>query len=118
MLSLEKPIVVDGITVCRDTANASHFWYLPGRVALAHRTDGAPALSLLTYRPKEAGGVAKGGGFMMFESTLELPKATLSKIESRVSAEPGVVLPVTISPPPFENGTVLPKMVQNCVPPV
>ena len=60
MLSLEKPMVVDGITVYRDHADASRFWYLPGRVALAHRSDGAPALSLLTYRPKE--GPSGGGG--------------------------------------------------------
>ena len=59
-------VVVDGISVFRDHADKSRFWYLPGRVALAHRTDGAPALSLLTYRPADAGGVQTGGGFMMF----------------------------------------------------
>ncbi len=106
MLSLDKPFVVDGITVYRDHADPSRFWYLPGRVSLAHRTDGAPALSLLTYRPAQAGGAAKGGGFMMFESTLELPRSTLSKIEARVSSEAGVVLPISLATPPFENGTV------------
>lgn len=106
MLSLEKPLVVDGITVYRDHADKSRFWYLPGRVALARRTDGAPSLSLLTYRPAKPGEAQRGGGFMMFESTLELPPSTLSKIEARVSAEPGVQLPISLSPPPFENGAV------------
>src|SRR4051812_17442575 len=106
MLSLEKPLVIDGITVYRDHADPSRFWYLPGRVSLGKRSDGGPAVSLITYRAAAAAGVAQGGGYMLFEATLELPRSTMSKIESRVSAEPGVVLPVSIAPPPFENGSV------------
>ena len=37
MLSLEKPLSIDGITVFRDHADKSHFWYLPGPVTLAPR---------------------------------------------------------------------------------
>ena len=43
---------------------------------------------------------------MMFESTLELSDKQRQKIVSRVMAEPGVILPVSLHPPPFDNGAV------------
>ncbi len=106
MLSLDRPITVDGLSVYRDHADPSRFWYLPGTVSLARRQDGQPALTLLVFRPADEGGPGEGGGFMMFETTLELSDKQRQKIESRVMAEPGVIPPVSLNPPPFENGSV------------
>ena len=55
MLSLDRPITVDGITVYRDHADPSRFWYLPGTVSLAGaRTDSPPSPCSSTGPPTRA----------------------------------------------------------------
>ncbi|MGH8082830.1 MAG: hypothetical protein ACREP7_19790, partial [Lysobacter sp.] len=107
MLSLEKPITIDGITVFRDHADKSQFWYLPGPVALATRdSDKRKEFSFLKYRVADASAADKGGGFVMFVTTLQLPSSMESKIIGRLNAEPGVQLPVRLTCATFEEGSV------------
>lgn len=107
MLSLEKPFTIDGISVFRDHADPNTFWYLPGPVDLARRdTDGRLAFSCLKYKSATPGGGVKGGGFLMFESTLKLPDRLEQRILARVQAEPGVTGQVRLTAAAFEEGSV------------
>lgn len=105
MLSLERPLTVDGLTVFRDHADPNQFWYLPGPVALARRPGGEQAFSLIKYRPAVADGGVKGGGFAMIETTLQLEDRLRSRILATVLGQPGVTTPV-LAAVPFEQGTV------------
>lgn len=107
MLSLEKPITIDGITVFRDHADPNQFWYLPGPIDLARRgADDRLAFSFMKYKAAVADAGIKGGGFLTFESTLKLPESTAARLAGRLQAEPGVSQPVRLSAATFEEGTV------------
>jgi len=105
MLSLEKPLSFDGITVFRDHADRDQFWYLPGPVSLGRRPDRRAAFSFIKYKPAVAGGGVKGGGFAMFETSLKLSDQATTRILSAVMTEPGVTTP-RLSPVLFETGSV------------
>jgi hypothetical protein len=106
VLSLEKPLSIDGVAVFRDHADPNQFWYLPGPVALARKpqTERA-AFSFIKYKPAVAGAGLTGGGFAMFETSLRLPDALATRIRATVLSEPGVTQP-RLSPVLFETGTV------------
>lgn len=107
MLSLEKPFTIDGISVFRDHADPNTFWYLPGPVDLARReADNRVAFSCLKYKAAAPGGGEKGGGFLMFESTLKLPDRLEQRILARVQGEPGVTGQARLAAAPFEEGSV------------
>ena len=106
MLSLERMLTVDDVTVFRDHADPNQFWYLPGPVTLATRPgSNQPAFSFLKYKPAVADGGVKGGGFAMLETVLEMTPQRLNRIRAAVSSEPGVTQP-TLASVPFETGTV------------
>jgi len=75
LLSAPRSITVDGVTVFPDHADPNQFWYLPGPVSLAHRTDGQAVFTLIKYKPAAVEGGAKGGGFVMFATSLRGLKA-------------------------------------------
>jgi hypothetical protein len=107
MLTLDRPITIDGISVFRDHADPNQFWYLPGPVDLARReADDRAAFSFLKYKVATPGGGDQGGGFLMVESTLKLPADLQQRIVGRVQAEPGVTAPVRLAAAPFEEGSV------------
>jgi hypothetical protein len=106
MLSLDKPLNVDGITVFRDHADTNRFWYLSGPVQLARRPDSnRAAFSFIKYKPAVAGAGVEGGGFAMFETTLALTDGQKNRILGAVLTEPGVSQP-RLAPVTFETGSV------------
>ncbi len=106
MLSLERALTIDGISVFRDHADPNQFWYLPGPVQLARRPgSNTPAFSFIKFKPAVAGGGVKGGGFAMLETTIALPEKSRNKIVSALSAEPGVTQ-AALAAVPFESGSV------------
>jgi len=106
MLSLERALTIDGISVFRDHADPNQFWYLPGPVTLARREgSNEPALSFIKFKDTGGDGDTRGGGFAMLETTLALSDTRRSRILGGLAAEPGVTSPVLASVP-FETGTV------------
>ena len=106
MLSLERALTIDGISVFRDYADPNQFWYLPGPVQLARRPgSNTPAFSFIKFRPVVGDGGIKGGGFAMLETTIGLTSQMRNKILSAVSAEAGVTQ-AALAAVPFESGTV------------
>jgi hypothetical protein len=106
MLSLERALTIDGISVFRDHADPNQFWYLPGPVRLARREGtNQPAISFMKYKPAVADGGVKGGGFAMLETTIDLPDNKRNRILSAIMAEPGATSP-NLAAVPFETGTV------------
>lgn len=106
MLSLERALTIDGLSVFRDHADPNQFWYLPGPVTLARREgDNQPAFSFIKYKPAVAEGGVKGGGFAMIETTLELSTSRRAKILAALMSEAGATSPLLASAP-FESGTV------------
>ena len=107
MLSLEKPLTIDGLTVFRDHADPNQFWYLPGPVSLARCAgENLAEFTFLKYKAASVDVARKGGGFVTFKASLRLNPSTESRIVSRLSAEPGVTPPVRLAAVPFEEGTV------------
>ena len=108
MLSLEKPLTIDGLTVFRDHADPNQFWYLPGPVSLARRSDNEDLaeFTFLKYKPATVDVAKKGGGFVMFKATLKLTRQLESRIIGRLNAESGVTPPVRLAAAPFEEGSV------------
>lgn len=100
-----KTLTVDGITVYADHADPNQFWYLPGPVAMGRRRqDDKAALTFIKFKPAAVGDGSRGGGFLMFESTLELPRDLENRIRSRLSGiAPGIP---RLSAAPFDEGTV------------
>jgi hypothetical protein len=93
------------VDVFADHADPNQFWYLPGPVSLARRTeDGEPAFTLIKYKPAAVAGGAKGGGFLMFEVHLQLDP----DLERKILAQMGKFAPSApkLSPVPFDEGTV------------
>ncbi|MET8161529.1 hypothetical protein ABZT47_34665 [Sphaerisporangium sp. NPDC005289] len=97
-------LVIDGVTVFRDHADPSLFWYLPAPVRLSERPgDDEPAFTLVVYKPAAVAGGAKGGGFLMFEVDLRLDEDVRRRILGelrRFAPEP------VLSPVPFDDGEV------------
>jgi hypothetical protein len=107
MLSLDRSITIDGVSVFRDHADPSQFWYLPGPVDLARRgADQSAAFTFLKYKAAVAGAGVKGGGFLTFESTLRLPRGVETRLAGRLASEPGAIPPVRLAAATFEEGTV------------
>lgn len=86
LLNSARTITVDGVTVYPDHADPNQFWYLPGPVSLAQRADGRPCFTFIKFKPAAVAGGAKGGGFVMFTTSLRLPPKTEQKILSKVGA--------------------------------
>src|SRR2546426_7379882 len=104
LLSAPRTITVDGIPVFPDHADPNQFWYLPGPVSLTRRTDGQSVFTFIKYKPAAVEGGAKGGGFVMFATSLKLDRATEGRVKARLSGiAPGD--PV-LSLVPFDTGTV------------
>jgi hypothetical protein len=104
LLSAPKTITVDDVTVFPDHADPNQFWYLPGPVSLAKRTDGQAVFTFIKYKPAAVESGVKGGGFVMFATQLKLDSATQNRILSRLSAiAPGTP---NLSLVPFDTGTV------------
>ncbi len=108
MLSLEKPLTIDGMSVFRDHADPNQFWYLPGPVSLARRANepNLAEFSMLKYKAASVDVAKKGGGFLMFKATLKLSPQQEARIIGRLNAEPGVTPPVRLAAAPFEEGAV------------
>ena len=87
LLSNARTITVDGITVFPDHADLNQFWYLPAPVSLSRRgADQSAQFTLILYKPAAVTAVARGGGFLMFETGLRVDKSTEQKILSRLSS--------------------------------
>ncbi|MBO4272043.1 hypothetical protein, partial [Microbispora triticiradicis] len=96
---------VDGVTVFRDHADPTQFWYLATQVALGRRPDGRPAFSFIKFRQEVADAGIEGGGFLMFEAVVQLPRRTRDTIMGRLA---GLVPDggARLAPAPVERGTV------------
>ena len=86
LLNSARTLTVDGVTIFPDHADPNQFWYLPGPVSLARRADGRPSFTFIKFKPAAVAGGAKGGGFVMFTTSLRLPRLTEQKILSRIGA--------------------------------
>ena len=99
--------VVDGVQVFHDHADPNVFWYLPAPVAIGTRPDGSPAFTLMIFKPAPVGQVTKGGGFLTFESVLTLDEDHRAAVLGGCRARAGdPARDVSLSPVPFDNGTV------------
>ncbi|MFP8781299.1 hypothetical protein [Hydrogenophaga sp. RWCD_12] len=105
MLQLDsRSISIEGVTVFRDHADASQFWYLPGPVTLSKRdADQRTQFTYLKY--KNRGGTARrGGGYLMIETRLrldpDLERRVLERLASISRGRP------RLAPVPFDDGTV------------
>ena len=105
MLQLDsRSISIEGVTVFRDHADASQFWYLPGPVTLARReADQRTQFTYLKYKNR-AGVARRGGGFLMIETQLkldaDLERRMLERLRSISRGQP------RLAPVPFDDGTV------------
>ncbi|WP_068167748.1 hypothetical protein [Hydrogenophaga taeniospiralis] len=105
MLQLDsRSISIEGVTVFRDHADASQFWYLPGPVTLARRdADQRTQFTYLKYKNR-AGTARRGGGFLMIETQLrldpDLERRVLERLASISRGRP------RLAPVPFDDGTV------------
>ena len=100
-----KTFTTDGITVFTDHADPLQFWYLPAPVSLAHRQpDDRVDFTFIKYKSAAANST-KGGGFLMFESSLHLPKAAESKIMGILSGMVSGGEP-RLTPAQFDEGKV------------
>ncbi|MFO5197479.1 hypothetical protein RCL06_24095, partial [Salmonella enterica subsp. enterica serovar Typhimurium] len=71
LLNSAKTITVDGVPVYPDNADPNQFWYLPSPVRIAVRDeDDRKAFTFIKYKPAVVEAGVKGGGFMMFETSL------------------------------------------------
>jgi hypothetical protein len=105
MLLLDsRSLTIEGVTVFRDHADLSQFWYLPGPVALARRSgDQRKAFTFLKYK-RAAGSATRGGGFLMFEVSLRLDPDTERRITERLASISRGRPRLTAVP--FDDGTV------------
>lgn len=104
LLNTARSITVDGVTVFPDHADPNQFWYLPGPVSLARRPGGQPAFTFIKYKPAAVAGGAKGGGFVMFGTSLRVNART----ESRILSQLGALAPGTpkLALAQFDSGNV------------
>lgn len=97
-------LTIEGITIFRDHAEKTQFWYLPGPVSLARRaSDNRPSLTFMKYK-RAAGTANRGGGFLTFEVALRLDSDLERRITERLASishgQP------RLSVVPFDDGTV------------
>ena len=95
--------VVEGVTVFSDHADPDLFWYLPAPVDLADKPDGSKAFSFIKYKDGARSGGARGGGFLMFETSLKVDETTQRAIRAALrsqSRDPQLQMV------PFDEGTV------------
>ncbi len=105
MLQLgSKTMTIEGITVFSDHADPNQFWYLPGPVSLARRSDGRANFQIIKFKTAvdEAGGA--GGGFLMFEACLTLDPNHERRILSRLRREAQGTPRLSVVP--FDEGSV------------
>lgn len=101
-----KTFTVDGITVFSDHADPNQFWYLPAPVGLETRDDGEPQFTLITYRPAVVQAGVKGGGYLMFTSSLPVDALKESQIRSQIATYFPDVSDPRVSVVPFDEGSV------------
>jgi hypothetical protein len=85
LLNSAQTVTVDGVTVYPDHADPNQFWYLPGPVSLARRTDGRPSFTFIKFKPAAVAAGIKGGGFVMFTTSLRLERQAEQRILNRLS---------------------------------
>lgn len=95
MITVERPLLAQGVTLFRDSDDAGILWALPGAPHLAVRADGGSTFTLLEYRAADG----TGGGFAELELELTVPTG------AALAAAAG--LPdARIAPVPFRSGDV------------
>jgi hypothetical protein len=95
VITVDRPLLVDGALVFRDGDDPDRFYALPAAPHFAATPTGDAAFSLLEYRGTDGA----GGGFAQLEIELGLPSATsLSSVTGRPNA--------TLSPVLFRSGDV------------
>lgn len=101
-------ILVEGVMVYPDHADANQFWYLPAPVTLETTGEGddkRQQFSLIKYQP-DVVAQGKGGGFLMFTTALALSPEQEARILARVSAlatDPSAARVTAVS---YDDGTV------------
>jgi hypothetical protein len=105
MLQLDsRTLTIEGVTVFRDHADPSQFWYLPGPVSLARReADQRAKFTFLKYKNRP-GTARRGGGYLMIETELALDRDLERRVTERLASisrgRP------KLAPVPFDEGTV------------
>ncbi|MFD0724434.1 hypothetical protein [Lysobacter brunescens] len=105
MLQLDsRTLTIEGVTVFRDHADPSQFWYLPGPVSLARReADQRAKFTFLKYKNRP-GAARRGGGYLMIETELALDRDLERRVTERLASisrgRP------KLAPVPFDEGTV------------
>ncbi|MGK7912259.1 MAG: hypothetical protein AB4050_12395 [Synechococcus sp.] len=80
MLSIPVFDEIDGITIFRDDADKSKFYYLIKDIRIAQDENGKPQFTFLRYQfPLERGGQEPGGGYLVFTTNFEVPQQTISE---------------------------------------
>jgi hypothetical protein len=95
MITVESPLLVNGVVMFRDGADADLFWVLPAAPHLAGSPVGDSSFTLLEYRTADG----TGGGFAELEIELSTPgAAALIAATGRSQAR--------LAPVPFRSGDV------------
>ena len=87
MLQLDsRTLTIEGVTVFRDHADPSQFWYLPGPVSLARReADQRAKFTFLKYKNRP-GAARRGGGYLMIETELALDRDLERRVTERLAS--------------------------------
>lgn len=110
MLTLEAPqFQINGLTIFRDFAIATHFWYLPRNSAqISEKGKGLNFVAYtedLTNVPDFSLSEDRAGGFLTLEVELGPSEAELEEIRAQLASQAGVGN-ITLTQVPFKDGSV------------
>jgi hypothetical protein len=114
MLNLDRSQMIEGLTVYHDDAEANLFYILPDQPRF--RIDDVtkkPVFKFIKYKmPVDRPDGSKGGGFVVFDSSLTVPDDKLKKIRSTLDSDlqslrdaSGRALTSEIGPITYTSGT-------------
>lgn len=122
MLSIPVFAEIGGVTVFRDDADPTHFYYLPRNPRILRGEDGKPMFTFLRYQfPIEREGKEPGGGYLVFTTAMTeepqvLERTVKPALQQRLRSENPtnpVVPQVVLAPVDFTEGEVRLIMMQN-----
>ena len=101
MLSIDNHQVLRGQTVYGDDTNPATFYVLPDAPSIRIGADGKPAFTFLKYRePLDHGNGVVGGGFLIFDTALQLSDTVMSQIKGDLQGQVNNLFANSGKPPP------------------
>jgi hypothetical protein len=101
VLSIDNHQVLHGQTVYGDDTNPATFYVLPDAPSIRIGADGKPAFTFLKYRePLDHGNGVIGGGFLIFDTALQLSDNVMSQIKGDLQGQVNNLFANSGKPPP------------------